>query len=87
MAPISSDYALVAIASGQLEAEILRGLLEAHGVLVWTLGESAGSAIGLGLGPLGEVEIRVPAEQEPLARELLGEYFADRLVNEDPADE
>lgn len=80
---MSEEYALVATASGRLEAEILRGLLEANGIPVWLLGESAGSAIGLGVGPLGQVDIRVPNEFEAQAREVLGEYFADRLVDQD----
>lgn len=78
---MNDAYVLIATAAGRLEAEILRGLLEAHGVPVWLLGESAGSAIGLGVGPLGEVDIRVPAEYEERAREILAQYYSDRLVD------
>lgn len=81
---MSEDFAVIATASGRLEAEILRSLLEAHGIPVWLLGESAGAAIGLGVGPLGEVEIRVPAEYGERAREVLADYYHDRLTGADP---
>lgn len=83
---MNDEYTLVATAAGRMEAEILRGLLEAHGVPVWLLGESAGSAIGLGVGPLGEIDVRVPAEYEEQAREILAQYYSDLLVDDEESD-
>ncbi len=61
----------VGTADGQIEAEIIKGLLTANGVDVWLSQESAGSALGLTIGALGEVEIMVRAEQAEQARALL----------------
>ncbi len=63
----------VGTADGQVEAEIIKGLLTANGVEVWLSQESAGTAIGLTVGSLGEVEIMVRAEQAEDARALLDE--------------
>jgi hypothetical protein len=60
-------------ADGQVEGEIIKGLLNANEVEVWLSQESAGSALGLTLGPMGEVEIMVRAEQAEQARALLEE--------------
>jgi hypothetical protein len=49
--------------SGDLQAEILRGLLEAQGMQVWLSQEGAGRVYGLGLGELGKVQILVPSHQ------------------------
>ncbi|MFQ5921275.1 MAG: putative signal transducing protein [Anaerolineales bacterium] len=61
----------VGTADGQVEAEIIKGLLNANGVEVWLSQESAGPAIGLGIGPMAEVEIMVRVEQAEQARALL----------------
>lgn len=61
----------VGTADGQIEAEIIKGLLNANGVDVWLSQESATSAIGLGIGPMAEVEIMVREEHAEQARALL----------------
>ncbi len=61
----------VGTADGQVEAEIIKGLLTANGVDVWLSQESAGTALGLTVGAMGEVEIMVRAEQAEEARSLL----------------
>ena len=63
----------VRTADGQVEAEIIKGLLTANGVDVWLSQESAGTALGLTVGAMGEVEIMVRAEQAEEARSLLDE--------------
>ena len=60
--------------SGLLEAEILRGLLEAAGVMVELSHEAALSAYSLGVGRMARVDVMVRAEQEDLAREVIQEY-------------
>lgn len=71
--PTSSELVTVAEADGQLEAEILRSFLVANGVQVWLSGESAGSAIGLNIGPLARIELLVQADQAEQARRLMAE--------------
>jgi hypothetical protein len=63
----------VGTADGQVEAEIIKGLLAANDIEVWLSQESAGSALGLTVGAMGEVEIMVRAEQAEQARSLLEE--------------
>jgi hypothetical protein len=72
----------VGTADGQIEAEIIKGLLTANGVDVWLSQESAGTALGLTIGAMGEVEIMVRAEQAEQARSLL-----DEDPDEDPEQE
>ncbi len=67
----SHDLVSVGTADGQVEAEIIKGLLAANGIDVWLSQESAGSAIGLTVGPMGEVEIMVRAEHADEARALI----------------
>jgi hypothetical protein len=69
----SHELVSVGVADGQVEAEIIKGLLNANGVDVWLSQESAGSALGLTIGALGEVEIMVRAEQAEQARALLAD--------------
>jgi hypothetical protein len=70
---------VVESASGAIEAEILRGLLESFGLKVSLSQESAGRAIGLSVGPLGRVDVIVPADQAEKARQVLADYQAGRL--------
>jgi hypothetical protein len=65
--------------SGAIEAEILRGLLESFGLKVTLSQESAGRAIGLSVGPLGRVDLLVPADQAEKARRILADYRAGHL--------
>ncbi len=71
-----SGWVPVEVVSGDLQAEILRGFLEAQGLKVMLSQEGAGRAIGINVGPLGEVQILVPASSYQEARELLDDYYA-----------
>ena len=51
--PDDRTWFLVATAGGDTEAAILKGALESAGIPVWVYRESAGRALGLGIGPLG----------------------------------
>ena len=84
-----SDTEWVAIETvpGDLQAEILRGLLEAQGIQVYLSQEGAGRAIGLSVGPLGEVEILVPTESRQFALQVLEDYHAGLFGNEADLDE
>ena len=80
---MDEEIVVVETTSGMMEAEILRGLLEAQGITVWLLQESAGRAIGLSVGPLGQVDLMVPADQAEEAKKILDDYHAGRLIDQD----
>jgi hypothetical protein len=91
------DNSIVAIAevAGDMQAEILRGMLEAQGIHVMLSEESAARAIGISMPGLGLVQVFVRAEQAEAAREILQEYdagdfeddtFAPDLENADADD-
>ena len=69
-----NEWVVIDNVSGDLQAEILRGLLEAQGIPVLLSRESAGRAIGLSIGPLGEVFILVKAENLQDAQRILDDY-------------
>jgi hypothetical protein len=66
----------VAVVHGDLQAELLRGLLEAQEIPVLLSQEGAGRAIGLTVGPLGEVRVLVPGSLSGQARSILAAYEA-----------
>jgi hypothetical protein len=59
---------------GQMEAEILKALLESAGIDVLLSQEGAGTVLGLTIGPLGDVDLLVRESQAADARALLEEY-------------
>lgn len=77
------EWVLVDEVSGGIQAEILRGLLEANGIPVWLNQEGAGRAYGLTIPALGAVQILVPSDVEKRALELLEAYYSGELVGED----
>lgn len=58
-------------AAGLLEADMLKGFLEAQGLKVLLSQESVGRTLGLSAGTLGKVEVMVPEEQVAEAKRLL----------------
>jgi hypothetical protein len=72
---------------GDLNIEILRGLLEAQGVPVYLAQEGAARAIGLTAGPLATVEVMVPAEHADDARRILEDYRMGRLETDEELDD
>jgi len=68
---------LLTTVSGSMEAEILRSMLEANKIPVFLSGEAAGKAIGLGVGPLAEMELFVSEENLQPAQELLEAYLQE----------
>jgi hypothetical protein len=77
-----SDIVVVATVSTLLEAEIMRGLLEANRIPAWLSSESAGAAIGISIGPLSEVEVFVSSEYEFEAKQLLDELESGDLQSD-----
>ncbi len=68
------EWVLLDRAQGQLQAEILKGLLEAQGIMVWLNQEGAAHAYAIEIGSLGTVEILVPSSMVLEARQILEEY-------------
>ena len=61
---------------GELQAEVMRGLLEAQGIPVNLSQEGVARAYGLGVGPLSEVEILVPDNYVEAAQKVIERYQA-----------
>lgn len=72
-------WELITIVSGELQADLLRSLLEAQGIEVFLNQEGAGKAVGLTLGPMGEVQILVPENQSEAARQIVDDYYAGKF--------
>jgi Putative prokaryotic signal transducing protein len=66
---------------GQLQAEILKGLLEAQGIMVWLNQEGAARAYAVEVGTLGMVEILVPSGVIDKARQVLEAYYRGDFEN------
>lgn len=66
-------------APGDLQAEILKGFLEAQGIPVWLSQEGAGRAYGIGVGELGRVQILVPTHYLEQARAVMNDYYAGKF--------
>jgi hypothetical protein len=68
------EWVLIDTAQGQLQAEIIKGLLEAQGIMVWLNQEGAAHAYAVEIGTLGTVEILVPSSMVVEARQILDEF-------------
>jgi hypothetical protein len=71
---------------GQLEAEIIKGFLEAQGLNVVLSQESVGRTLGLSAGTLGEVMVLVPETQVEDAKNLLKAMERGDFENDIPDD-
>jgi len=69
--------------SGELQADLLRNLLEAQGIEVFLNQEGAGRAYGLTVGPLGDVQIMVPEHQSQEAHQILDDFYAGKFETND----
>jgi hypothetical protein len=77
------QYITVYTSSGQLEAEIIRSLLEAQGLTVRLSQESAGAVYAFTVGPLGEVDVMVSETDVGKAREVLEAYQRGEFNSDD----
>jgi len=80
----SDDYKPVYLSTSPLEAESIRILLESFGIQAELSQESAGSAIGLTIGPLGETIVLVKETDEAAARDILKSMDDGTLEAQDP---
>ena len=67
------------VASGMLDAEMIKSLLESFGIKAYLIQESAGNVFGMNFGPLGEVKIYVTSEFSVQAKEILKDYQDGKL--------
>jgi hypothetical protein len=84
---VEEQWVLVDKVQGQLQAELLRGLLEAQGIDVYLNQEGAAHAYAVSVGTLGMVEILVPTSEVAKARQILEAYYRGDFNNielEDP---
>ena len=75
------EWILVDKVQGQLQAEILKGLLEAQGITVWLNQEGAAHAYAVAVGTLGMVELLVPTSMVDKARQVLEAYYRGDFEN------
>lgn len=82
---------------GEVQAELLSGLLKAHGIPARLAQEGVGHfAYAVTVGALGQVQILVPSSASDRARQVLADYYAGEFeateldpnaaVEEEPAD-
>ena len=77
------SWEVVTEVSGELQANLLRNLLEAQGIKVFLNQEGAGRAYGLTLGPLGEVQVMVPEHQSQEAQQIVEDYYAGKFETDE----
>ena len=82
------SWVVVETVAGSLQAELLRGLLEAQEIEVILSQEGAGRAFGLEVGPMGEVQIMVSQQNSQRARAIIDEYYSGAFQSQgDSGDE
>jgi hypothetical protein len=74
---MSPTPVVVYTAAGQMHANLIKSLLEADGIPVQLVQESAGAVYVFTVGTLGMVEVLVPAERADEARALIAMLQGD----------
>jgi len=72
---VDEEWVLVDKVQGQVQAELLKGLLEAQGFRVWLNQQGAARAYAVAVGSLGLVEILVPSSEAEQAKQVLEAYY------------
>ena len=74
---VKQDWEIVDTVVGDLQAELLRGLLEAQNIPVYLSQEGVGRSVYVvSVGPLANVHILVPSTHLQQAKKILEEYYA-----------
>jgi len=81
---MTQPLVVVYTAAGQMEANIVKGMLEAAGIPVELSQESAGTVYGLTVGTMGLVEILVPEQRADEAKALIEAMQRGDLEEEIP---
>ena len=79
----AKEWTKITVLYDPVEAEMLRGLLEAQGIQVLLSKEGAAKALGLNSGIMSEIEVLVPQGQVAAATKLLSEYFGVSALDEE----
>jgi hypothetical protein len=79
----ADNWEIIEEVYGELQAELLRGLLTAQGITVVLNQEGAGRAYGLNVGSLGATQIMVPTSSVERARQVLDDYYAGKFAAEE----
>lgn len=79
-------WEVVEIVNDSIQAELLRGFLEAQGIKAIISQEGAGHALGLTIGMMGESQILVPSSSKQLALQILGDYHQGLFEEEPPVE-
>ena len=74
-------WVLVDTCAGLLQAELVRGLLEAQGIQVWLNQAGAAHAYAVTVGSMGRVEVLVPSSEKDQAEHILDEYYSGILYD------
>jgi hypothetical protein len=82
-----NDLTSVYIAHGQVEAQLIKSLLEAEGIPVMIAQEGAGAAYGLTVGILGIAEIFVREKDAEEAKRLIEEMRGDEEASDESESE
>jgi len=80
MEKFGEEWIVVDETSGPGLADILRGLLEACGIEARTSREGASEALPFTVGILGTAQILVRAKDEANAREVIQEYYDNKIA-------
>ena len=70
------NWVTLTTVQGELQAELLRGLLEAQGIPVQLSQEGVARVYGFTFGPLAEVDFLVPEERLSEAQGIIQAYEA-----------
>lgn len=76
---MDKQWILLTTFNEPLQAELLRGLLEAQGLRVLIAQEGAAKALGVNVGTLGEIEVLVAADDHERAQQIMEDYFSGEL--------
>lgn len=75
-------WELVTVVSDPIQAEILRGLLEAQGVTVHIVREGYQAAFGIANQASVRIELLAPNDQVEAARKIIADYNAGEFEEE-----
>lgn len=79
------NWALVTVLQDPIQAEILRGLLEAQGIIIHIVREGYQAAFGIANQASVRIELLAPDDQVEEARQILNDYNAGKFYSEDEA--
>ena len=64
---------------GELQAELMRGLLQAQGIPIELSEEGVARVYGLNVGPLASVDLLVPQDKLSEAKQVIADFEAGKF--------